>query len=539
MNDPPPERAPHGGTLAIGEVRPDLERGGGAPRPAAIRSRLRAGWDAHPVAAAVLLAGALRLVAAFASPGFAFHDDHFEVVEIAQGWLDGSREWLGSTGSWRSLVYPGLHWLVFRALAAAGVEDPQARMLVVRLLHAAWSLVGVAYGVRLAAALGGVRGARAAGLLLAAFWLAPFAAVRDLAEVVCQPPLLAGAWLVVRAPRRGGARELFRAGLWLGLAFTLRFQTAVVPAALGVVLLAERRPRQALALAVGLALSAGLLQGGSDWLGYGRPFSSPLAYLAFNADPANVAQFPRGPWHQHAWTLLGLLVPPTSAVLLWGFLRTARGAPRVFWPTLAFLALHSAYPGKQERFLFPVLPLLLVLGAVGAQRLAEPGAPPGRHPRAGRALWRWFWVVNLVLLALFTTYDPKRAQIAPLGYLRARGDVRGLLVDQTQGGQPFVPLFYLGRRVPVAVLEEDGNVDPAAAIRAAGADPNYVIVEGDERLDARLTRLRPLFPALEPLATFRPGLLDRVLTRLNPRHVVNLTAHVYRVTPSPRSPGTG
>ena len=498
------------------------------PAPSAA-ARLARAWEAHPLAAALALGGLLRVIAALASPGFAFHDDHFEVVEIAQGWLEGARDWLGQTGSWRSLLYPGLHWLVFRLLEGIGIDDPQARMLVVRLLHAAWSLVGVSYGVRLAQALTGPRGARWAGLLLAGFWLAPFTAVRDLAEVVCQPPLLAGLWLAVRDPGRPRPGELFRAGLWFGLAFALRFQTAVVPAALGAVLLLQRRPREALALAGGAAISAAVLQGGSDWIGYGRPFSSVLAYLAFNSDPANIAQFPRGPWHQYLGTLAGLLIPPTSLVLLWGFLRTARSAPRIFWPVLAFLVLHSAYPGKQERFLLPVLPALLVLGAVGAASLPEAWAAFRRLPRAWRGLWVWFWAVNLVLLALFTTDFSKRALVTPLAFLRARGDVRALLVDKSQGGPPYVPRFYLGRRAPVVLIVPGTAPPDLEEALASGPRPNYAIIEGDEDLEGRQARLRALFPRLELLDVFEPSLVDRLLTRMNPRYVVNLTARVYRV----------
>jgi hypothetical protein len=508
---------------------------------------LQRAWEAHPVSAAVLLGGLLRLAAAFGSPGFAFHDDHFEVVEIAQGWLDGGRDWLGQTGSWRSLVYPGLHWLAFRILQGVGIDDPQAKMLVVRLLHAAWSLVGLIYGVRLAQAVGGPRGARWAGPLLACFWLAPFTAVRDLAEVVCQPPLLAGLWLAVREPGSRRPGDLFRAGLWFGLAFTFRFQTAILPVALGVVLLAQRRPGEMLALAGGTAVSAALLQGGSDWLGYGRPFSSVLAYVAFNSDPANIAHFPRGPWHQYLGTLAGLLVPPTSLLLLLGFLRTARTAPRVFWPTLAFLVLHSAYPGKQERFLLPVLPALLVLGSVGAASLPEAWAVLRRHPRVWRGLWGWFWAVNLSLLVLFTVNFPKRALVAPLSFLHGRGDVRALLVDKSQGGPPYVPRFYLGRPVPVILLEPGTTPDQLEAALARGPRPNYVVIEGDQDLELREARLRRLFPRLELLASFEPGLVDRLLRRMNPRFNVNLNARVYRAesrdrepsTPAPRSPGTG
>jgi hypothetical protein len=59
--------------------------------------------------------------------------------------------------------------------------------------------------------------------------------------------------------------------------------------------------------------------------------------------------------------------------------------------------------------------------------------------------------------------------------------------------------------------------------------PNYVVLTGDPALDTRLERVQSLFPRLVHVATFEPGIVDRVLHRLNPRHNVNLTARVYRV----------
>ncbi len=162
-----------------------------AARAGALRERLATAWRERPLAIVVALAVALRVAAAILSRGFAFSDDHFDVVEIAQSWLDGGRAWLGRADSYRSLLYPGLHWAVLGALQATGVRDPQWNMLVVRLLNAAWSMVTVVYGYRIAEALAGRERARVVGLALAAFWLAPFMAVRDLPEVACQPALVA------------------------------------------------------------------------------------------------------------------------------------------------------------------------------------------------------------------------------------------------------------------------------------------------------------------------------------------------------------
>jgi hypothetical protein len=476
------------------------------------------------------VAAALRLVAAFLSRGFAFHDDHFEVVEIAGRWLEGQRDWLGRADSFRSLVYPGLHWAVFRALQAVDVTDPQARMLVIRLLHAAWSMVTVVAGFRIVEVVGGREKARLAGLLLAAFWIAPFASVHDLVEVACQPPIVLAVWCLVRTPDGPSGRDAVVAGLWLGLAFTIRFQTLIVPGALGLALLAQRRPATAILLGLGTAASAAVLQGGSDWLGYGRPFSSFLAYLAYNSDPANVRVFPTGPWYRYVLTLLGVLVPPTSVLLLLGAARAARRAPLVFWPALLFVALHSLYPGKQERFLLPVLPLVLLAVALGTQAIAEESRFWGRHPGLLRGLWSWFWAVNTLLLLLYTGNYSKRTRVEPLSYLHDARDVRGVLLETSEPRAPYVPRFYLGRPVPVYELPATRRVeDVMAEVAAAGEPlPSHAVLTGERDLPARLERLRPLCPAPAEVARFQPGAVDWLLHRLNPRHNVNLVARVYR-----------
>lgn len=501
---------------------------GSSPLGAAWR-RLGAWWAERPLAVVVAVAAALRLAAAFLSPGFAFHDDHFEVIEVAQGWVDGARDWLGRTDSLRSLVYPGLHWAVFAGLERLGITDPQAKMLVVRLLNGAWSMLSVVFGYRIAEAVAGRERARVAGLLLAAFWLAPFSAVRDLVETACQPPLMIALWLLVRGANGPRRRDALLAGLWLGVAFTIRFQTLVIPGTLGLVLLLQRRVAPAVLLGLGTALSAAVLQGGSDWLGYGRPFSSFLAYLAFNSDPRNVAGFPTGPWHRYLGTLLGVLVPPTSLLLLAGVLRTARGLPLLFWPAFAFIALHSAYRGKQERFLFPVLPLLLVLAVVGAKELAERFRPLVQRPRLVRGLWAWFWIANAVLLAAYTTSYSKRTRVAPLSYLHRQADVAAVVLETSEADAPYVPIFYLGKPLPVFHLPRGKSVEALRAeLEGSGARPNYVVMTGEKDLDARLERLRPVFPRLARVSSFGPGAVDWLLHRMNPRRNVNLTAHVYR-----------
>jgi 4-amino-4-deoxy-L-arabinose transferase-like glycosyltransferase len=105
---------------------------------------------------------------------------------------------------------------------------------VVRLVHALWSLVVVRSGYRIALRISGnERIAWNAGLLLALFYFMPFLAVRQLVEVACIPLLMLGTERLLGAEphhvpekdRAAAPRTIFLAGVLLGLAVNVRFQT--------------------------------------------------------------------------------------------------------------------------------------------------------------------------------------------------------------------------------------------------------------------------------------------------------------------------
>src|SRR5436189_5346475 len=65
----------------------------------------------------------LRLLAAIFSKGYAFHDDHFDVVELAQKWRDGVNfYWMEGPIYNVSLIYPGLNFLLFEACSKFGIK---------------------------------------------------------------------------------------------------------------------------------------------------------------------------------------------------------------------------------------------------------------------------------------------------------------------------------------------------------------------------------------------------------------------------------
>jgi len=498
--------------------------------------RAAGAWiERHPLASILATALFLRLLAAVFARGYGMHDDHFAVIEIAQRWLEGSREWLDrGTPHHRNLVYPGLHFALFWLLERVGLIDPQIKMLIVRLLHAGYSLLTVLFGYRLAREMTDERTARKVGWLLAAFWIFPFMSVRNLIEFVCLPQLMIGFYLLYRRGA-GGARS-FWAGIFLGLALATRFQTLLLAGSVWVLLLLRREWRASLALLLGAFLASFATLGLIDWIVYGKPYATMIHNFTFNT--AHRYDYASGPPYRYLATLVGFLLPPMSLCLLYGFVRTWRRHPLIFWPTLVFLAAHSFFPHKQERFLLPILPFLLLLGTIGWSELTAGSAFFRRRPRLSRGLWTVFWVTNTLLLGVTTLTYSKRVRVESLSEIARRGDATGLIVD-TGGGDLALPLFYLGRRqIPVFHVDaaEPSDSLRAAITRAGKGRPNYALFLGGRRLEERVDRLRRLEPDLRRVSVIRPSLVDQLLYRLNPRHNVNRTGYLYRISPADPPP---
>ncbi|MGB1671565.1 MAG: hypothetical protein ACPHCT_08820, partial [Flavobacteriales bacterium] len=163
----------------------------------------------HPLHFILLVGLALRILAAFNSPGYLMHDDHFLVVETGASWAVGEdyNNWMpwsqrangieNPTPHQANLAYAGIVSGYFRVCNALGFVDPGRQMLLLRLLHGVFSLLIVGLGFRIAEKLGGERPARWTGWALAAFGLFPLLGVRQLVEMVCIPPLMWSAWVVL------------------------------------------------------------------------------------------------------------------------------------------------------------------------------------------------------------------------------------------------------------------------------------------------------------------------------------------------------
>ena len=476
----------------------------------------------------------LRLLSAIFSRGFGMHDDHFLVIEPSYWWSQGInyQEWLPMNGihphpDGHSLFYSGLHYLFFVVCNGAGIADPQVRMLLVRVIHALFSLLTVYFAYRITEKISGKKEAFTAALLTAFFWFMPFLSVRNLVEIVCIPFLMYGAWLIISAnDARKPLWRYFAAGLVMGLAFSVRFQTASFIAGLGLAMLILKLWKPTLVFGIGVLASVLPVQGLIDYFIWGAPFTEFAEYVRYNIQAAN--DYIIGPWYNYILLLAGILIPPVSIFLLTGFFASWRKQLLLFLPAFVFLVFHSVFPNKQERFIFPVIPFVIVLGTAGWSAMMQKSGFLKLHRGFISGSWKFFWIVNIILLLAISFSYSKKSRVEAMTYLSGYKDVKMILLeDSRHNSAKMVPVYYMGQWADVMEKSKTGfrmnfrrRFTDADSLKYA----RFVLFFEKDSLEGRVNMLRTYLPGLEYETTIRSGMVDWFMHWINP---VNLNQDIY------------
>lgn len=510
----------------------------------------------------ILIALAVRLLAAFFSKGFAFHDDHFDVITIAQGWLDGFQYWLHEDMPPRhSMFYVGIHYVLFGIMENIGFSAPETKMTVARLLHGLYSLLIVYFGYRITEELSTKANARLVGMILALLWFMPFMSVRNLVEMVCIPPYLAGFYLMIKKQDGSTAKRFFWAGALFALAFVVRYHTVLLAGGAGLVLLYRKQWREILWFGIGFIFVATIIQGTIDIIFFDYPFHSVITYFLYNSE--NAYNYSTGPIYRFALTILGFLVPPISLFLAFGYARTSKLSPLLFWAGLVFFIAHSLFPNKQERFILPLFPLIIVLGVIGWQTFTQQSAFWQKRQKLLAGCWFFFWSLNVMAAVGMALTYTKKSRVAPLVYLSQKADMDAVLLEFGNHSFKKPPLFYLGRssaefkdykydpdkkrvwdeyRAGAPLPEDFAMVyslngekpvqELASEINSSTYKPDYLVVIGSDDMAERMERIHSLYPKLKLEHSITPSLYDQLLHLLNPRVHKDEHVNIYKILPT-------
>ena len=356
----------------------------GRPGPASQLERIlhprapeSAPWRHLPLVLA--LAFAVRAGVAL-SGDFVLHPDEImQYLEPAHRLVFGSgvTYWEHFYGA-RSWLVPGLVAAVLALFDALGLDEPRWYVAGVKLAFCAISLAIPAGMYFFARGHFGEATARAA-LVAGAFWyeLVGFAH-KPLTELVATAPLMALLALTVRPAGAARTQAVWPAAALAVLAGAVRLQYAPIAALLlGIVLARTAKRTRLVLITAGLALAVGLFDA-VVWDGH--LFHSHVTNVRYNLilGPMRAGESP--PWQYLEWLTLA------SCGL--GVLCIAGAAwrPGRYGLLLALivvtLAMHSAQPHKEYRFVFAVAPLWLL---IAADLTARAGAVMAKRARA-RAL---------------------------------------------------------------------------------------------------------------------------------------------------------
>lgn len=486
---------------------------------------MKASIQRHPLILPLTVGLLLRLAAAVFGGGYLMHDDHFLVVEVAASWADGEdyNNWL----PWSqrgvpeahpaNFAYPVSQYLLFELFHKVGPHTPQGQALLLRILHGLYSLATIVLGYLMARAV--APGQRQVALrvawILAAGGLWPLLGVHQLVEMVCIPPLMLALWVLSRhsEPTR---RDIILAGIGIGIATGLRYQCGMFGIGLVPVLLAQRRMKDLLGIGL-IALGSFTAMQAPDLAVWGRPFVQLQAYIAYNSTHAG--HYPTGPWYQYILTMVGLLIPPVSLMLLWGAAHR-KSAPQQWWriavPVLCFLVFHSAFINKQERFILPAIPAVIVLGTAGWSLWSERSKWWNRHRMLERGAWGFFWLTSILLVAVTIPYSGKHTRVAAMTFLYEQGAEDYAMVQVDSGAMP--PQFYSGSwRYPHVDNRREAREDPiAVTARWCAHPPQYILFQGDQHLGEAVAEYKAALPGLRYITTIKPSRIDRWIHELNP-----------------------
>lgn len=501
-------------------------------------------WENNPLKLIIFLSSVFLGMAVIFSKGFGMQDDHFLIIEVAQSWADGYdfNNWLpsnnpGAVPTGHSFFYTGLHFLFFKLMNLIGFYDPQGKMYIIRFIHALFSLLTIIYGFKITAKIAGIVTAKHTGLILGLLWFVPFLSVRNLVEIVCIPFLVYGTWRIISFEDRKIRYKFFYwlvTGIVFGMSVNFRLQNVLFLGGLGLALLILKKWKETFFIASGSVIALAACQWPTDLFFWGYPFAEFIEYIRYNATHYN--DYIVLDWYNYILFLSGILIPPVSLFLFFGFLRTWRKHLVIFLPVFIFLAFHSYFPNKQERFIFPVVPFLIILGMTGWYSFVEKSKFREKFPRLLKASWVFFWTINLILLPVISTTYSKRSRVEAMVYLSGFEDRKYFILEDSNNDYvKLMPLYYAKHWQHSMMIDRHTTFQYLVGTMCHcnyAELPNYVLFCGDKNLDARISGFKKLFPDLKYMTTIDPGFIDYISYKMNPVNL-NQQVFIYKINHTP------
>jgi len=459
----------------------------------------------------VLLAAAVvRLIAAIFSEGYIMSDDHFLAVEPVSSWVHGENyhNWFpneyNQTGHAQpfSYAYYFLNFLVLKFCAILGLANPFIQAFVLRLFHAALSLWGVYLLVKLAERL-----IASVQWRMYAIWFWVFGgvvtvfSVHQLVETACIPFVLLAYLSVLKCFERERLGALIMAALAFSVAVGMRYQLVFFPLTLGMYLLWRRKWSGALLFGIFFTLGFALTQIDNLLFWHKPIYQHLLDYQSYNAThfsdyPSNVFSY---------FALVSYYIFPAITIVFLLSLRRRHSsaghssptfvAPQhsntlpIFLGITIFIVFHLVFPNRQERFLLPAVPFVLIL-MIRTISKRYPCEEPFAESWLTKLMRLSIYISTIYTLS-YSFYIPKSKYLEASKALYERGDFQNVVIDNWKGEESvWLPMHYVGKFTHPFSMTQKKSLDQLKqqithqplydSKRLPAPAPNYLIIWGRE-----------------------------------------------------------
>jgi phosphatidylinositol glycan class B len=348
----------------------------------------------------------VRLGAFYLTPDPLFPDEEFQYLEQAHRLVFGTGlvpwEYLVGIRSW---LLPGMLAPFFAVSRLVG-EDPRIALWSVAALLSLLSLPSILCAVLWGNSAAGRVGAIAAGMLNATWFEIAYFAPHALADSIAASLLIPGLFLLGVGHKNVPGRELLLGGALLGLTIAVRLQLA--PVVCLVIVLAVFRGKAKWRgpgkwVLIGAAVPI-LLAGALDAVTLTYPFQSFWLYLWVNVGLGAAAAFGTSPWYVFFLFKLAYwwiaAIPLAVAMLIGG-----RKEPVLLACAAAIVIPFMVLSHKEDRFIFPALPILMTLAGIGSAMIVARFAGSDRRSELWRGLaCGGFWFAMSIMTAIYVPY---------------------------------------------------------------------------------------------------------------------------------------
>lgn len=355
--------------------------------------------------------------------------------------------------------------------------------------------------------------------LYSTFVIMPFVATRAFGEAICLPFVLLGFMFLLKPIE---LKSVFWGFFFLGIATLYRFQVGIMGVTCLAFLFIDNYSNRKKSLSVlGAAALAGAVilsfQGIID-LSADRPFLSTLLNY-FKVNEGGAAQYGVSPWY-NTW-----LFPLVVFLLPFSWPLFHKESLKALWKkwslivvsVLIFILIHSLIPHKEERFMYPILGLLLVF-------LAYLWAKQWKHPWVRKVLTPMLVTLHLggVFVVIFS--NSQEGVVKPLAEAEKSFHKFAVLETQSLMQESQLRSMFLKRG------SEEFNISPGEV--GISRLEKVFSQKGPEGFDGVLwvtsePEVAAMYRLMENLdeKTFRCGttkkassLIDGVIYKLNPKH---------------------